>query len=135
MRRQPCAISAFQRHGSSAGPVKGFVVLVEAGRCPDGDAPRDFLIPKALYGLLYDLKLSNIAPDTLPLVASEIIEAGDDVRPGPERHNVIRKYALGGVVVDCGAEFTEQREPLENRGFRVWLGYRDCAREVDHTVA
>ena len=119
MRRQPCAISAFQRHGSSAGPVKGFVVLVEAGRCPDGDAPRDFLIPKALYGLLYDLKLSNIAPDTLPLVASEIIEAGDDVRPGPERHNVIRKYALGGVVVDCGTEFTEQREPLENRDFRV----------------
>ena len=73
MRGQPCAVSALQRHGSSAGPVERFVVLVKAGRCPGGDTPRDFLIPKALYGLRCDLELSDIGPDTLPLIASEVI--------------------------------------------------------------
>ena len=115
MRGQPCAVSALQRHGCSAGPVEGFMVLVEAGRCPGGYTPRDFSIPKALYGLRGDRKLGDIPPDTLPLVASEVIEAGDDIGPCPERHNVIRKYALGGVVVDCGTELPEQREPSENR--------------------
>ena len=123
---KPCTVSARQRHGRPAGPVERLAFLVKPGRNPGGDAPRDFFITKALYGLRRDLKISDVAPDALPLIAPEILEAGDNVRPGPERHNVIREYAFGGVVVDSGAEFTEQREPLENRGFRVWLGYRDA---------
>ena len=129
---EPDAVSAGQGHGGATGSNKGFVVLIEPGGCPGCDAPCDVLVAEAKYRLRGHFEVGDVAPDTFPLVATEVSEPGHDIGTCSKRHDIVGKYAFRCVVIDPGAQLTQQSEPALNGDFRVRVGDWYRVREMGH---